>query len=234
MKSFKKIHEKAAAQLSETDIKKDASLDYASLYDDDPGPTEEEKMQMQEEAEKAACYQKRMRFQQHMIRLLAVTTALAFAGIVLYSFHQYQNKTEITTAAAAGTAAASESVTVTQPQSQSAASSSVSILSSADSSSGISHGDYHIYNPNAPYRKVNETVTSSGDNVNLRTLPSTENGSIIIANIKKGQIVTRTAVGENGWSELSYHGKTVYAVTDLIAVYEDSASAANTSSVLTW
>ena len=244
MNSLKKTHKKIAKQIPETETKKDSGLEYASLYDD-AGPTEEERLQMQLAAKDAADHRKRYLFRQHMTRFLTIIAALVFIALIIYSFYYYKKETEITTAAVS---TASESVTVAASQFQSAnqstatsspiqvsntslASSSTSILSSADILPGISHGNYHIYDPNASYQTVRETVTASGDSVNLRTLPSIENGSTIITNIQKGQILTRTAIGANGWSELSYNGKTVYAVTGLLSQYADSASAAASATV---
>ena len=242
MNSAKKTQKKDSQK---TMAEENTGLEYASLYDDDAGPTEEEKMQMQLEAREAAAYRKKILFQQHMIRLAAITAAIIFVAIVLYSLHLYEGKTKIASAAIAGTSAsvtetpklpsANSSATADthiqiseasiSVSAESAASSSASALSSADILSGISHGDYHIYDPNASYQTVNETVTSSGDSVNLRSVPSTENESMIIANIQKGQVLTRTGIGQNGWSKLSYNGKTVYAVTGLLSIDEDPASA---------
>ena len=241
MNSIKKMRKK---NNTETAAEENARLEYASLYDDDAGPTEEEKKQMQLEAKEAADYRKKILIRQRMLRLIAAVAATILIVIVIYSLHHNEDKAKIASVAIAGTSAsvtltpklssANSSVTAAShilisdvsESAQSVTSSSASTLSSADILSGISHGDYHIYDPNAPYQKVNETVTSSGDSVNLRTVPSTENDSMVIANIQKGQVLTRTGIGKNGWSRLSYNGETVYAVTGLLSIYEDTASAA--------
>lgn len=241
MNSIKKLRKKSNR---ETAAEENARLEYASLYDDDAGPTEEEKKQMELEAKEAADYRKKILLRQRMLRLIAATAAIILIAIVIYSLHHNEDKAKIASAAIAGTSAsvtltpklpsANSSVTAAShvlisdasESAPSVASSSASTLSSADILSGISHGDYHIYDPNASYQKVNETVTSSGDSVNLRTVPSTENDSMVIANIQKGQVLTRTGIGKNGWSRLSYNGETVYAVTGLLSIYEDTASAA--------
>jgi hypothetical protein len=83
---------------------------------------------------------------------------------------------------------------------------------------GISNGDYKIYDPNAHYKTVDETVTGSRGDVNLRSIPSMENGSQVIHVLKSGETVRRTAIGENGWSKVEYNGRTLYAVSSFLKV----------------
>lgn len=52
------------------------------------------------------------------------------------------------------------------------------------------------------------------DETNLRAEPNTS--SEIIATIKNGEFLTRTGVNPNGWTRLSYNGRTVYAKTSLL------------------
>ena len=75
------------------------------------------------------------------------------------------------------------------------------------------------------YTLVNETVTAK-NMTNLRTAATTK--SDVVATLYNGETVTRVAVGTNGWSKLSYNGKTVYAIssyltTDLSLKTEDPA-----------
>ena len=89
---------------------------------------------------------------------------------------------------------------------------------------GISNGDYKIYDPNAHYKTVDETVTGARGDVNLRSIPSTENGSQVIHVLKSGETVRRTAIGENGWSKVEYNGRTLYAVSSFLKVAPQEAA----------
>lgn len=63
------------------------------------------------------------------------------------------------------------------------------------------------------YTSVNEKITAK-DVVNLRDSAST--GGNIVGTLKNGDILTRIAIGENGWSRLEYGEKTVYAVSSYL------------------
>lgn len=63
------------------------------------------------------------------------------------------------------------------------------------------------------YTSVNETVTAK-EKTNLRSAPNTN--SDIVATLKNGETATRIGVGTNGWSKLTYNGKTVYAITSYL------------------
>lgn len=63
------------------------------------------------------------------------------------------------------------------------------------------------------FSNVNENVTAK-DTTNLRSSPSTDGN--IIATIKNGEFVTRTGIGDKGWSRLTYNGNTVYAITSYL------------------
>lgn len=60
----------------------------------------------------------------------------------------------------------------------------------------------------------NDRVTAK-DEVNLRALPTTD--SEIVATLKSGEFLERTAVSNKGWSRLTYSGQTVYAVTSFLS-----------------
>ena len=59
----------------------------------------------------------------------------------------------------------------------------------------------------AKYTEADEIVYATSD-VNVRTGPGTN--AKILGAIKKGNSIKRTAIGDNGWSKVSYNGKTAY------------------------
>ena len=63
------------------------------------------------------------------------------------------------------------------------------------------------------FTPANDKVTAKSE-VNLRKAPTTD--SEIVATIKSGTFLSRTAIGDRGWSRLEYKGKTVYAVTSYL------------------
>lgn len=72
--------------------------------------------------------------------------------------------------------------------------------------------------PQGPvYTPVNEQVTAKME-TNLRTEPSTASDDTIVALLHNGETLTRTAIGDNGWSQLDYNGQTVYAVSSYLIV----------------
>ncbi|MDE7017400.1 MAG: glycoside hydrolase family 25, partial [Lachnospiraceae bacterium] len=72
--------------------------------------------------------------------------------------------------------------------------------------------------PQGPvYTPVNEQVTAKIE-TNLRSEPGTERDDTIVGLLRNGEVLIRTAVGDNGWSELEYNGQTVYAVTSYLTV----------------
>lgn len=72
--------------------------------------------------------------------------------------------------------------------------------------------------PQGPvYTPVNEQVTAKME-TNLRTEPSTASDNTIVALLHNGETLTRTAIGDNGWSQLDYNGQTVYAVSSYLIV----------------
>lgn len=74
--------------------------------------------------------------------------------------------------------------------------------------------------PQGPvYTPVNEQVTAKIE-TNLRTEPSTASADTIVGMLHNGEVITRTAVGDNGWSQLDYNGQTVYAVSSYLTVID--------------
>ena len=72
--------------------------------------------------------------------------------------------------------------------------------------------------PQGPiYTPVNEQVTAKME-TNLRTEPSTASDDTIVGMLYNGEVLTRVAVGDNGWSQLEYNGQIVYAVSSYLIV----------------
>ncbi len=72
--------------------------------------------------------------------------------------------------------------------------------------------------PQGPvYTPVNEQVTAKME-TNLRSEPSTASDDTIVGLLRNGETLTRTAIGDNGWSQLTYNGQTVYAVSSYLLV----------------
>lgn len=64
------------------------------------------------------------------------------------------------------------------------------------------------------YTDINDQVTAK-EEVNLREGAGTNFN--IVGKLKSGEFLTRTGVGNNGWSRLLYNGKTVYAITSYLS-----------------
>ena len=64
------------------------------------------------------------------------------------------------------------------------------------------------------YTDANDSVTAK-EEVNLREGPSTKYA--VVGTLKSGEFLTRTGIGTNGWSRLTYNGKTVYAITSYLS-----------------
>lgn len=74
--------------------------------------------------------------------------------------------------------------------------------------------------PQGPvYTPVNERVTAKIE-TNLRLEPSTAGDDTVVGLLHNGEVLTRTAVGDNGWSQLDYNGQTVYAVSSYLMAAE--------------
>lgn len=70
-------------------------------------------------------------------------------------------------------------------------------------------------NVNMVFDPVDEKVTAKIE-VNLRSVPSQGGESVILHTMKNGETVKRTGVSAAGWSELSWKGKTCYAVSSYL------------------
>lgn len=74
--------------------------------------------------------------------------------------------------------------------------------------------------PQGPiYTPVNEQVTAKIE-TNLRTEPSTSSEDTVVGLLHNGEVLTRTAIGDNGWSQLDFNGQTVYAVSSYLTTTE--------------
>lgn len=67
--------------------------------------------------------------------------------------------------------------------------------------------------PGETYQSVTELVTAK-EEVNLRTLPSTQGDVVTL--LKHGTVITRTGIGDKGWSRLDFNGQVVYAITSYL------------------
>jgi uncharacterized protein YgiM (DUF1202 family) len=65
------------------------------------------------------------------------------------------------------------------------------------------------------FTTVSESVTAK-EIVNLRSKPDRSDDSTIIGELSNGEVVTRTGIGNNGWSQLEYNGQTCYAVSSYL------------------
>ncbi len=67
------------------------------------------------------------------------------------------------------------------------------------------------------FEEVDELVTAKKE-VNLRTLPSTEDPNcVVVVTLKNGEYVTRTGINRPlGWSRVVYEGRTLYCVSNYL------------------
>ena len=73
---------------------------------------------------------------------------------------------------------------------------------------------------NVTFHPVSDRVTPK-EEVNLRTIPSTENeDSRIVVKLRHGEYVDRIGVSDSGWSQVLYEGQTCYAVTRFLETGE--------------
>lgn len=82
---------------------------------------------------------------------------------------------------------------------------------------------------NMNFTEVSDTVTAK-EEVHLRDKPSQGSDSNVIATLKNGQTVTRTATSNSGWSRLVYNGQIVYAVSSYLTtdITQKTSQAATT------
>lgn len=80
------------------------------------------------------------------------------------------------------------------------------------------------------FSSVNETVYAN-DSVNVRASYSTS--STLLGSLKKGDSVTRTGKGDNGWSKVSYNGQTAYIKSSFLTIEKPEESNNKTLKSLT-
>lgn len=76
------------------------------------------------------------------------------------------------------------------------------------------------------FREVSEEVTAK-EVTNLRSIPSQDGSSKVLAQLENGQVAKRVGISDSGWSKLQWNGHIYYAVsnfltTDLNYIPEDS------------
>ena len=72
------------------------------------------------------------------------------------------------------------------------------------------------------FKSVNDTVYASKDNINIRKSYSADSEKI--GSVKLGEQLTRTGIGSNGWSKVSYNGSVGYVSTALITTEQPKKS----------
>ena len=73
---------------------------------------------------------------------------------------------------------------------------------------------YSSYLDDVTFKAVDQTVYVSGTSVNVRSGACKEFSKI--GSLSKGQSVTRTGVGDNGWSKIVYNGTTAYCYSSYL------------------
>ena len=91
---------------------------------------------------------------------------------------------------------------------------SVTVKAKSTSSSNSSSNSNSGSTTKTPkFTSVNQTMYTTGE-VNIRKSYSTS--SAIIKTVSKGTEVTRTGIGNNGWSKITYNGQTAYISSELL------------------
>lgn len=65
------------------------------------------------------------------------------------------------------------------------------------------------------FRTVNETVTAK-EETNLRNMPSQGEECQVMYTLKNGELATRIAISNTGWSKVVFNGETYYALTNYL------------------
>lgn len=68
---------------------------------------------------------------------------------------------------------------------------------------------------NVQFTDVYEVVTAKNE-LNLRTVPSTDDPNTVVVKIKNGDMIFRTGVGNNGWSRVVLNGQVLYAYSSYL------------------
>lgn len=83
--------------------------------------------------------------------------------------------------------------------------------------SGVENATVPVQSTTAydPYQAASDQVTAKIE-TNLRTAANGNDASNIVYLLKNGEFLTRTAIGTNGWSKVTYNGQTLYAKTSYL------------------
>lgn len=69
---------------------------------------------------------------------------------------------------------------------------------------------------NVQFTDVNQVVTPTATELNLRTIPSTADANTIVVKINPGDMIFRTGIGNNGWSRVVLNGQVLYAYSSYL------------------
>jgi uncharacterized protein YraI len=69
---------------------------------------------------------------------------------------------------------------------------------------------------NVQYTAVTEVVTPNTANVNVRTVAGTTDATSIVTVINPGDMLYRTGVGNNGWSQVLLNDQVYYVYTSYL------------------
>ncbi len=72
------------------------------------------------------------------------------------------------------------------------------------------------------FREVQEAVTAK-EETNLRSIPSQDEYSQVLTQLRNGEVAQRIAVSDSGWSKLSFQGEIYYAVSSYLTTDLDYA-----------
>lgn len=86
------------------------------------------------------------------------------------------------------------------------------------------------------FTECEDTVTPK-EVINLRSIPSTAQADTIVAQVRNGELLSRTGINsDTGWSRVEYNGQTLYAVSGYLTAdlaYQPPAVASDPNSVST-
>lgn len=95
----------------------------------------------------------------------------------------------------------------------SSATATVTVKGSTTTNNNTSSGGTTNTTPAPSFTSVNETVYAKSE-VNIRASYSTS--SSILGSLQAGDSITRTGIGSNGWSKVTYNGQTAYISSDYL------------------
>jgi GH25 family lysozyme M1 (1,4-beta-N-acetylmuramidase) len=69
---------------------------------------------------------------------------------------------------------------------------------------------------NIIFTPVSQVVTPSSNEVNLRTVPNSADPATIVVKLNPGDMIIRSGIGNNGWSQLILNGQIYYAASSYL------------------